>query len=36
MICYVCSKKDIAKEYYADKEDAYEMELDFDVNFNMD
>merc|ERR1711865_902220 len=23
-------KKDIAKEYYADKEDAYEMELDFD------
>jgi len=26
----VRSKKDIAKEYYADKEDAYEMELDFD------
>merc|ERR1712153_106922 len=23
-------EKDIAKEYYADKEDAYEMELDFD------
>eukprot|EP00658_Telonema_sp_P-2_P010174 TRINITY_DN1382_c0_g7_i1.p2 TRINITY_DN1382_c0_g7~~TRINITY_DN1382_c0_g7_i1.p2 ORF type:complete len:236 (+),score=96.52 TRINITY_DN1382_c0_g7_i1:130-837(+) len=23
--------KDIAKEYYADKEDAYEMELDFDL-----